>query len=84
MATKKKAPPKRSANFVPQLLIQLANHARFECKFTDLPLSYQAQPYNLAAKVAERGGIKANVIFNKDRNTFVMVKIVTSQIPNAA
>lgn len=80
MKTKKKT--QRSKNFVPQLLIALESNPRFTCKFTDLPLSYQAQPYNLAAKLDGRGGMKVNVIFNKAKNTFVVIRqIVTSQKP---
>lgn len=70
---------RRSANFVPQLLLALERNSQFSCKFTDLPKSYQAQPYNLAAKLKERGGLRVKIILNRERNTFVVLKFSTSQ-----
>lgn len=72
--SKPKAKAKRSNNFVPQLLLALATQPRFECKFSDLPSSYQDQPYNLANKIGERGGIKVVVVFNKEHDTFVVLR----------
>jgi hypothetical protein len=77
----KKSSPKRSASFVPQLLAHLLTHDKFTCKFTDLPSSYQDQPYNLPAKLLARGGIKANVVFNKEHDTFSIVKFGITPMP---
>ena len=65
----------RAKAFVPQLLLHLSNHGTFQCKLTDLPKSYQKQPYNLAAKTLERGGIKTQIFFNKEQNTFTILKL---------
>lgn len=65
---------KRALAFVPQLIAHFANHSRFMCKFSALPKSYQAQPYNLAAKITERGGVSVSVIFNKEKDTFTIIK----------
>lgn len=73
---------KRSASFVPQLLLHLATHEKFTCKYTDLPLSYQSQPYNLPSKLLARGGIQANVVFNVPNNTFSIIKTGTRPITN--
>ncbi len=71
----------RSQSFIPQLVQHLLNHTNFACKFTELPSSYQAQPYNLAAKVLARGGVVAKVVFNRERNTFTIVKFGIRQKP---
>lgn len=65
---------KRSNNFVPQLLLALQNHAQFSCPYDTLPISYQQQPYNLGAKIKERGGFDVKVIFSKANNTFIVIK----------
>ncbi len=74
----------RSANFVPQLLLALQSNAQFSCALTDLPKSYQSQPYNLAAKILSRGGIQVKIVVNRERNIFVAIKeFVSSQTPTA-
>lgn len=65
---------KRSNNFVPDLISILLRETSFTCKFSDLPSSYQSQPYNLAAKIAQRGGILVKAVFNKEKDHFVLVK----------
>lgn len=70
----KKLPTKRSGAFVPQLIATLTRQTRWGCKFSELPSSYQAQPYNLPAKLFARGGINAKVVFNKDRDTFCIMR----------
>lgn len=67
--------PRRSPSFVPQLLLILSKTGRFVCKFSELPKSYQAQPHNLAAKVAERGAMQVNTVFNKANDTFCLIKV---------
>lgn len=76
-----KSKAKRAPNFVPQLLLHLATHANFTCRFQDVPKSYQKQPYNLAAKLMARGGIDARVVFSKANDTFSLVRFSVSQKP---
>ena len=73
----------RSKNFVPQLLLCLQTHRQYRGKFSDLPTSYQTQPYNLAAKIQQRGKIKVNIMFNRGNDTFVIVR-TDNQQPQAA
>lgn len=68
---------KRSANFVPDLVRALLAIGSFTCKFSSLPKSYQSQPYNLRAKIIQRGGIDVNINFNKLHDTFVITRIKT-------
>lgn len=68
---------KRSNNFIPALIAHLLVNAKFSCKLTDLPKSYQSQPYNLSAKLLSRGGIDARVFFNVEHNTFNIVRLTT-------
>jgi len=71
----------RDKAFVPQLLIHLTTHGTFECKFSDLPKSYQEQPYNLAAKTLARGGIKTQIFFNKEQDTFTILRLANPHTP---
>lgn len=71
----------RSKPFVPQLLLALQKSSSFTCKFTSLPTSYQSQPYNLEAKIMQRGGIRVKVIFNKANDTFVVMKLQPTKQP---
>lgn len=66
---------KRAAPFVPQLLAVLQKASSFQCHFTSLPASYQKQPYNLEAKINERGGIRVKIAFNVEKNTFAVMKL---------
>lgn len=70
---------KRSPNIVPQIIQALQTHSSFTCKLSELPKSYQKQPHNLAAKVIQRGGIQVNAVVNVKKDTFVLIKFVTSQ-----
>lgn len=70
----KKTPTKRSCAFVPQLISTLTRQTRWVCKFSELPSSYRSQPYNLPAKLLARGGINAKVVFNKERDTFCIMR----------
>lgn len=72
---------KRSASFVPQLLLHLSRHTKFTCKYSSLPSSYQAQPYNLPAKLLARGGITANVVFNVANDTFSIIRFGIAPVP---
>lgn len=65
---------KRSPKFVPQIISHLARHSNFTCKLSDLPASYQDQPYNLAAKVLSRGGVTCKVVINRAKDTFVILR----------
>jgi len=65
---------RRSASFVPSLIAHLLVHAKFTCKLSELPRSYQDQPYNLSAKLLKRGGIDARVVVNRDHNTFSLIR----------
>jgi hypothetical protein len=78
---KKASPPKRSASFVPQLLIHLSTYDKFTCKFSELPASYRSQPYNLPAKLLKRGGIDARVVFNKTNDMFSIIKFGIKPMP---
>lgn len=64
----------RAHAFIPQLVLHLSTHASFICKFSDLPASYQSQPFNLSAKVLSRGNIHTKVVFNRERDTFTIIK----------
>lgn len=66
---------KRSARFMPQLLLHLANHSSWSGKLSDLPKSYQSNPYNLTAKVTSRGGIRASITFNVKHDTCTILKL---------
>ncbi len=66
---------KRSKSIVPSILLALQTAPQFTCKITDLPASYQLQPYNLAAKIQARGdNIRVNIIVNRERNCVVIVR----------
>lgn len=69
----------RAQSFIPAIIAHLAGHAKFTCKFSDLPGSYRKQPYNLSAKVLARGNFITKVVFNEARNTFTIVKFGISQ-----
>lgn len=68
----------RSPNFMPQLLLALQGASKVEGKYSDLPASYREQPYNLASKVQERGGIRVSITFNKEADIYVILKQPTS------
>lgn len=74
MLKNQKPQPARGASFVPQLLAHLSKADKFTCKFSDLPQSYQDQPYNLPAKLLSRGEIQAKVVFNREHDTFSIIK----------
>lgn len=69
----------RAHAFIPQLVLHLTTHSTFTCNFSDLPASYQAQPFNLSAKVLSRGNIRTKVVFNRERNTFTILKFSIRQ-----
>lgn len=71
----KKPNQKRAASFIPQVITHLETKGKFECLFSDLPKSYQAQPYNIPSKILERGGIMTKVIMNQSTNVYIIVKI---------
>lgn len=57
---------------MPDVVKALRQTRIFECAFSDVPESYQSQPYNLVAKLRTRENLKANVFFNKVANTFTI------------
>lgn len=73
----------RSASLVPQIVAHLLTHPNFTCKFSELPASYQKQPYNLPAKLLQRGGIQARITFNKTNDTFAIVKFGIIPVPKS-
>jgi hypothetical protein len=72
--SKPKKKTKRAASLVPGIIQVLKTSSRFTCKFSDLPESYRNQPYNLASKIASRGGIQVRAVFNKDQDAFCLIR----------
>lgn len=72
MSKRKKS--SRSPKFIPKVIEHLKVHTSFQCKFKELPKSYQAQPHNVAAKIEERGKLKVRVIFSVANNIFTILK----------
>lgn len=65
---------KRAPKFVPQLLLALSKTDRLSLRISDLPKSYQEQPYNLAAKLLSRGGISCKIIVNSAADQIIFIK----------
>lgn len=80
MALKLKA-KKRSDAFIPDLVTALTARDKFTCKFSDLPKSYQDQPYNLPQKLLKRGGIEARIVVNKEHDTFSVIRFGIKPMP---